>query len=94
VRTPAAPPGPGGLPLSSGVLRTALVKGAGRATYLAAGCKDGQVFLVTADGKPAGHCDCQGRLEDLTVADLNGDGKEKIAAVCSEPSRVHVIAVP
>ena len=52
------------------------------------------MFLVTADGKPAGHCDCQGRLEDLTVADLNGDGKEKIAAVCSEPSRVHVIAVP
>lgn len=83
-----------GRPLSSGILRTALVSVGGRPRYLAAGCKDGQVFLTALDGAPTGQYHCGGRLEDLTVTDLDGDGRQEVIAVASDPARLLVLAVP
>ncbi len=83
-----------GLPLSSAITHTALVQGPGATPALVAGCKDGQVFLVSPTGALLGHHDLGARLVDMIVADVDGDGRDDIVAVTSGPSALTVITVP
>ncbi|MEN6644582.1 MAG: PQQ-binding-like beta-propeller repeat protein [Armatimonadia bacterium] len=82
-----------GVPLSSAITHTALLK-RGPDTLLAAGCKDGQVSLITPDGKLAGTFATSGRLQDLTVADLDADGTQELLIVTASPNRLYVISAP
>jgi hypothetical protein len=75
-----------GLPLSSAITHTALARG-----QLVAGCKDGQVFVVTPGGELVGHHDLGARLRDMIVADVDGDGNDDIVAITSGPDRLVVI---
>ena len=73
-----------GLPVSSAILRTDVVlRGAGAAPWVAAGCKDGKVFLVDTAGGLRATFDCAGRLADLLCADLDGDGKSEVVAAAA-----------
>ncbi len=83
-----------GMPLSSAITHTALVRDEGATPVLAAGCKDGQVFIVTPDGRLIGHHDLGARLRDMVVADVDGDGHDDIVAVTCEPNRLVVISLP
>ena len=79
-----------GTPLTSAITHTRLVR-RGQQVLLAAGCKDGNVFLVASDGNLVGHCDAGGRLEDMIVADVDGDARSEIVAVLSGPDRLCVV---
>ena len=80
-----------GVALSSAIPFTALVR-RGDEVLLAAGCKDGRVFLVTPDGVIARVFDAGARLEAMTVADVDGDGADEIALVTSDPDTLRVVA--
>ena len=82
-----------GLPLSSAISHTALVRRGDRAPLLAAGCKDGTVFLVTPEGRLVGHLDCGARLEDMIAADTEDDGVKEVIVATSDPHRLYVVAV-
>jgi len=82
-----------GMPLSSAISHTVLVRRGGQAPWLAAGCKDGKVFLITPDGELGRMFDCGARLEDMIAADVDGDGAEEIVLVTSGPDRLYVLAV-
>jgi outer membrane protein assembly factor BamB len=83
-----------GLPLTSAITHTLLVRRAATAPLLAAGCKDGKVFLVTSEGKAVGCFDGGGRLQDLSVADLDGDQRDEVIGVSAGPNRIWAFAVP
>ncbi|MBM4047435.1 MAG: PQQ-like beta-propeller repeat protein, partial [Planctomycetes bacterium] len=59
-----------------------------------AGCRDGKLFVVSADGKLAALFDCQGRLRDLLCADVDGDGYRKVIVVTSGPNCLWVLNAP
>lgn len=82
-----------GVPLSSAISHTLILQRDDTSALLAAGCKDGRVFLVTPAGELAAVADCGGRLEDMVAADVDGDGTEELVAVASEPDRLHVLAL-
>ncbi len=79
-----------GVALSSAISFTALAR-RGDDVVLAAGCKDGRVFLVTADGAIARIFDAGARLEAMTVADVDADGADEIALVTSGPDTLCVV---
>ncbi len=82
-----------GLPVSSAISHTALVRRGEAEPWLAAGCRDGKVFLATPEGRLVGLLDCGGRLEDAITADLDADGVDEIVVATSAPHRLHVAAL-
>lgn len=82
-----------GVPLSSAITQTALVTRGGGATLLAAGCKDGHIFLVTPEGKLAASFTAPGRLQGFAVTELDGDGVTDIAVLTAGPDRLYVLGV-
>ena len=80
-----------GVPLSSAILRTALLLRSGATPRLAAGCKDGKVFLLDAHGRRVAYFDCEAQLQDLIVADCDGDGVSEIVVVTANPHRLYAI---
>lgn len=82
-----------GVPLSSAITHTALLRG-GAGPLLAAGCKDGKVFVVDPEGKLIAVFDSGSRLQDLIAADLDGDGLDEIIGVSAGPNRLWAARVP
>ncbi len=80
-----------GVGLSSAIPFTGMLAGHER-PLLAAGCRDGRVFFVTTDGEIVSTVDLNGRLEAMTVADVDGDGADEVVVATSEPDHVQVIA--
>jgi len=80
-----------GVALSSAIPFTAMLSGHTE-PLLAAGCKDGRVFILKADGEIAAVFDAQARLEAMAVADVDGDGVAEILLATSGPERLHVVA--
>lgn len=83
-----------GVALSSAIPFTALVERPGDDPLLAAGCRDGRLFLVTPAGEIAAMFEAGGRLEAVALADVSGDGVAEVIAATSSPHRVQVVAVP
>lgn len=79
-----------GLPVSSAVVQTELVHRGGEAV-VAAACKDGKVFIVSPDGKLLGLFETVARTEDMGVADLNGDGRDELLLITSDPHRLWAV---
>lgn len=79
-----------GTALSSAITHTGLVRRAGQA-LLAAGCRDGNVFLVAPDGQLMGRHGAGDRLEDMVVGDLDGDGNDEVVLATSGPGRLWAI---
>lgn len=75
-----------GMPVSSAISHTALVRRGEAEPWSAAGCRDGKVFLVTPEGRLVRLVDCGGRLEAAVTADLNADGTDEIAVATSAPT--------
>jgi hypothetical protein len=82
------------LPLRSAVCHTALLRRQQAAPLLAAGCKDGRLFLVTTEGKLASWFDTQAPLQELLVADVDADGHEEIIAATTNPARLWTVRAP
>ncbi len=82
-----------GAPLSSAIVDTLLVERAGTTPLLAAGCKDGRIFVMDCNGTLTGVCDTGARLQAITTADLNADGTEEIIAVTSGPDKMWAVGV-
>ena len=63
---------------------------------LAAGCKDGRVFLVTPSGEMAGQAARPGRLQDLAVVRNAADGtrSDAVVVVSADPNEVWMLAAP
>ncbi len=80
------------LSLGGAVTHAALVRRGGE-TLLAAGCRSGEVFLVTLGGTLRAWFDAEGALQDMTVADLDDDGDGEIVVATAGPDRVMVVAV-
>jgi len=78
------------LSLGSAVTHTALVRRGGD-TLLAAGCRTGEVFLVTLDGAVRARVDAGGALQEMAVADLDGDGGDEILAATDAPRRLTAV---
>ncbi len=78
-----------GVGLSGPVTATALVRSA--EPVIAVGCKDGHVFLVSPAGKLLARVDCGRRLGPLTVADLDGDGRDEIVVSTVGPDTLMII---
>ncbi|NLF17345.1 MAG: PQQ-binding-like beta-propeller repeat protein, partial [Lentisphaerae bacterium] len=83
------------LPLSSAITHTALLR-RGDGVLLAAGCKDGRVFLVTPSGEMAGQAARPGRLQDLAVVRNAADGtrSDAVVVVSADPNEVWMLAAP
>ncbi|MBD3293720.1 MAG: PQQ-binding-like beta-propeller repeat protein, partial [Armatimonadia bacterium] len=79
-----------GVGLSSAIPFTAMVSGHEQ-PLLAAGCRDGRVSFVTADGQITSTADLGGRLEAMVVADVDADGADEVVAATSGPDRVLVV---
>lgn len=82
-----------GLPVSSAIVKTDLVRRGGE-TAIAVACKDGKVFVVSPEGKLLSLFDAGARAEDMVVADLDGDGRDDLLLVTSEPHRLWVVVAP
>jgi hypothetical protein len=79
-----------GVGLSSAIPFTAMLDGHDQ-PLLAAGCKDGRLFFMTADGEIASTADLGGRLEAMVVADVDSDGGDEVMAATSGPNRLLVV---
>ena len=80
-----------GLPLSSGILATARLEERGQAVGVAAGCRDGKVYVVSCTGELIGVTDCGQRLEAMAAVDVFGDGRFGVVVATSEPAALHVV---
>ena len=78
------------LSLGGAVTHTALARHGGE-TLLAVGRRTGEVFLVTLDGALRAWFDAEGTLQEMTVADLDGDGDDEIIVATDAPGRVTLI---
>ena len=83
-----------GVPLSSAITHTTLVRRGAGSVLLAAGCKDGKVFLVDPAGSLVASYDCGARLQDLLATDLGGDGRDELVGASTGPDRLWTVAVP
>ena len=81
-----------GIPLSSGISSSALVRRAGSPPLLAAGCKDGRAFLLTRDGELRACFESEGQLQDMIVTDLDEDGSDELVIATADPNRLRVVA--
>jgi outer membrane protein assembly factor BamB len=82
-----------GVALSSAISHTVLLRH-GEAPLLAAGCKDGKVFVVTPEGKLIALYDSGARLQDLIAADLDGDDHDEIVGASAGPNRLWTAHIP
>lgn len=80
-----------GVPLSGAVVRLVSTQGADGTPGLAAGCADGTVFCLNAEGAVRGVARCGGRLRDLLTADTDGDGRAELIAVTADPAAASII---
>jgi len=74
-----------GLPLSSAITHLELVKGG---ALLAAGCRDGKVFITTPVGELVAWFDAGGRLQDMAA------GGDELVIASAGPDRVLRVRVP
>lgn len=81
-----------GVGLSSAISFTALAR-RGDEALLAAGCKDGKLFVVTPEGELVGMFDAGARLEAMIVADVDADGADEVVLAASGPDRAQVVEV-
>jgi len=81
-----------GLPASSAVVQTVLVRRAAGDTVLAAACKDGKVFVVSAEGQLLALWEGPGRLVDMIADGSAGDGHDRLLLITSDPNRVWRVA--
>ncbi|MFP3903065.1 MAG: hypothetical protein ACLFWB_02365 [Armatimonadota bacterium] len=79
-----------GTPVSSAILHTALVQSPD-GVLLAAGCKDGKIFVCTPEGELAGWFDAGGQLQGMSIGDVDGDGADEIITATASPDQITVI---
>ena len=81
-----------GLPVSSAIVTTALVRRATGEAAVAVACKDGKVFIVSAQGRLLSLLDAPGRTEDMIVDAAPGAGRDRLLLITSNPNRVWMVA--